>query len=104
MKQVGIRREDVEAVLTELIKAAPEELNQPEMLAHGVAHLRLGLDMLMQASATPDGIERVFSDMLDEVVFRPEDLDPDDEADTADEADDHGLSELWESTARRWGA
>ena len=103
MKRVGIRREDVEKVLVGLLAAAPEELDQPNMLVHGVAHLRLGLDMLVQASATPDGIERLVSDMLDEVVFQPGDLDPDEIEDDAD-ADDHGLSELWESTARRWGA
>ena len=102
MNKVGIRREDVEKVLVELLAAAPEELDQPNMLVHGVAHLRLGLDMLVQASATPDGIERLFSDMLDEVVFQPGDLDAD-EIDAEDDTEDNALIELWESTARRWG-
>jgi hypothetical protein len=45
----------------------------------------------------------VCSDYLDEVAFDPEAAE---EAvvESEDDVDDRVLSELWESTARRWGA
>ena len=103
MKRVAVDRSAVREKMRELLDETPEVAAQPDLIVLGVAHMRLAIGMLRQASVTVEGIEKVCSDYLDEVAFDPEAAD---EAvvESEDDVDDRVLSELWESTARRWSA